>query len=121
MLHRLVAAAGIRAVARPHTVLWRCGGGPRSGVAEIGVRTLGTAQQVNGEAKPLVLADGGGDCTGRDDAIGARQPAVGGNSWEIWWRREQGARFGLSWCMRRGAGPTGVKGQLQWRPHPGRV
>ncbi|XP_060040951.1 AFG3-like protein 1 isoform X2 [Erinaceus europaeus] len=45
MLHRLVAAAGSRAVARPHTVLWRCGGGPRSGVSEIGVRTLGTAQQ----------------------------------------------------------------------------
>ncbi|XP_073651717.1 uncharacterized protein [Tursiops truncatus] len=46
MLQRLVAAAGSRAVAVPLAVLWRCGGGPRSGrTAGAGVRALGTAQQ----------------------------------------------------------------------------
>ncbi|XP_067574245.1 mitochondrial inner membrane m-AAA protease component AFG3L1-like isoform X2 [Pseudorca crassidens] len=46
MLQWLVAAAGSRAVAVPLAVLWRCGGGPRSGrTAGAGVRALGTAQQ----------------------------------------------------------------------------
>ncbi|XP_008840354.1 AFG3-like protein 1 isoform X2 [Nannospalax galili] len=46
MLHRLVAAAGSRAVACPLSVLWRCGGGAgRGGTAWIRVRALGTARQ----------------------------------------------------------------------------
>lgn len=53
MLQWLVAAAGSRAVAVPLAVLWRCGGGSRSGrTAGAGVRALGTAQQVSGEALP---------------------------------------------------------------------
>uniref|UniRef100_A0A8C0X090 AAA+ ATPase domain-containing protein n=1 Tax=Castor canadensis TaxID=51338 RepID=A0A8C0X090_CASCN len=46
MSHRLVAAAGSRAVAWPLVVLWRCGGSPGSGgVAWTGRRALGPAWQ----------------------------------------------------------------------------
>lgn len=53
MSQRLVAAAGSRAVAGPLAVLWRCGLGPRGGrTFGAGVKALGTAQQVSGEALP---------------------------------------------------------------------
>ncbi|XP_069843907.1 mitochondrial inner membrane m-AAA protease component AFG3L1-like [Dipodomys merriami] len=46
MSHRLVAAAGSRAVARPLAVLWRCGGSAgSSGTAETRTRAQGTARQ----------------------------------------------------------------------------
>jgi hypothetical protein len=61
MSHRLVAAAGSRAVAWPLVVLWRCGGSPGSGgVAWTGRRALGPAWQVSGRHYPAYRAAGRG-------------------------------------------------------------